>query len=102
MGAEWVIVLVARNRRTPHRLQLGAEPQVATGAFPTEEDAMIADAVGAGWNDGQTRSMDMKLECLEFCGLHHSPILDPKVSGNIDKQLIEVARRPSYCSPASA
>lgn len=89
MGAEWVIALVAKNRRTLHRLQLGDEPQT-NGIFLTEKDAMDADtdfAEAAGWNDGQTRSRDMKLEWLEFCGLHLFPILDPKVSGNIGQAI---------------
>ncbi len=92
-GAEWVIALLAKNSHTLHRLQLGDEPQVASmtdGTSPTEENAMAADAdfaKAAAWVHGQMCPKDMKLDWLEFCGLHLSPILDPKVSGNIGQAI---------------
>lgn len=60
------------------------------GTSPTEENAMAADAdfaKAAAWVHGQMCPKDMKLDWLEFCGLHLSPILDPKVSGNIGQAI---------------
>lgn len=97
-GHEWAAKLMARNRRTLRRLQIGNEPAVAkmySGVFPSEDAAILVDGAFAKaiLGDGpfeheQTQSQEfMKLEEVEFCWLHLSPILDPSVAGKIGQAI---------------